>query len=94
MVDGRTQRRTALVANTEEIIKFIPAIQSISLCITSGNVAYRLNSTISSVNDNAANILAYSLNPAVDILKDRAVISEIHLMSDSATTIQWDSTEI
>jgi L-asparaginase/Glu-tRNA(Gln) amidotransferase subunit D len=91
MVNGNLKRRANLTANTEEIITF-SGLSNLNIFTTGGTIAYKINRTVSGVNDDTANFISSS-NPIAEI-NTKQSIRELHVISDTATTIQWDSLEL
>jgi hypothetical protein len=87
-MNATTNKRVNLTAATAEVLEFSGTISSISLSlVTPANVAVKINSAPSSINDMTANILSADV-PTLFIDQIDA-ITTIHVLSDADCQLQW-----
>lgn len=89
-VDGRVKKRTSLTALTIETINFAGEgyVDVISLAKNGdGNIAYKINGTITGIDDDEANILT----DAVPFATENPVgyIRSLSVVSDADIELQW-----
>jgi hypothetical protein len=87
-INGDAVKRTTLTANTEEIVEFTNHVQNVALFSGGGTVYVKFNSTITGTDDMGA---VYIEDGGCFESYKRAAISTMHLYSESAATVQWDT---
>ena len=89
MVAGNVQKRTTLTAGVVETVVFENTFKKMALVKNgTGKVAYRVNGTVTDINDTKANILN---NDIIGEVIQRAIpIDKITLVSDTNVEVQWD----
>lgn len=86
-INGHVQKRVVLTPNEETIIKFVSDIRFISINVTAGNILFKINDTISGLEDLGANILKDG--ESFDTTKS-GPIYELHVLSSDSAELQWD----
>lgn len=87
VINGNTQRRAVLVANTETVIDFSSYVQSLSIKADGGKVYFKTNKTLTDNTDLAANYIVDG--ESFDLYEDSKV-AELHCYTtDTNVTLQW-----
>jgi hypothetical protein len=87
-INGDVQKRVTLIANTETIVEFNGYFRNIALQVNGGEVVFKLNGTISGIDDNTANTLGDG--ESFDCVESTQILS-LHLFSASVVEVQWDT---